>query len=195
MPVPKFKELFPLITEPSLKESIEQEGTIKEIPVGTVIMDIGGYIRFIPLVTKGCIKVLREDENGNELFLYHLYPGNTCAMSLTCCLSHGQSKIRAIAEEDVELISLPVKYMDKWMQQYPSWKGFVMNTYSKRFDELLTTIDNIAFLKMDERLLKYLNDKSKALNTLTLSLKHQEIAYELNTHREVISRLLKQLEN
>jgi len=151
-------------------------------------MDIGQAINQIPLVLKGSIKILREDEEGNEIFLYYLEPGHACATSITCCMSGQRSTIRAIAEDDTEYLAIPVQYSDEWMLKYKTWKNFVMNTYAERFEELLKAIDQLAFKKMDERFSKYLHDNSE------IHISHQEIAYDLNTSREVISRLLKQLE-
>ncbi len=185
---------FPELTEPDLKREIEENGKLFHVEAGDKVMDYGGYIKTMPLLVDGSIKILRQDEKGNELFLYFLQPGETCAMSLTCCMAKEKSEIRAVAEENSEMILLPAHFMDEWMIRYPSWKTFVMNTYRRRFEELLRTIDGIAFNKMDVRLWQYLIDKSTANNSHTLETTHQQIAYELNSTREVISRLLKQLE-
>lgn len=185
---------FPSLYEQELKDEIEAVGKIEEVPAGTVILDIGNYIKSVPLVAEGSVKVMREDAEGNEIFLYYIDVSKTCAMSLTCCLSYSQSKIRAIAEEDSLLILLPVNYVDEWMQKYSSWKNFVMMTYSDRFEELLRTIDLIAFQNMDKRLLKYLGDKARLLEKKMLHITHQEIANDLHSSREAVSRLLKQLE-
>ena len=173
---------------------IEEQGRIMEVPAGMTIMDIGGYIKVMPLVTKGAIKVLREDENGDELFLYFLYPGQSCAMTVQCCMANAPSAVRAIAEDDTELIALPVEVMDKWLQEHISWKNFVLNTYSERFTELLNTIDSIVFQNLDERLMDYMKEKAKIAGSRIIKTTHQEIAYDLHSSREVISRLLKQLE-
>ncbi len=135
------------------------------------------------------------NKDASELILYYLQAGETCAMSLTCCLANQKSEIRAVAEEDSEIILLPAQLLDSWMLKYPTWKNFVMQTYQDRFVELLNAIDSIAFKKMDERLLQYLIDKSTINNNHVLETTHQKIAEELNSTREVISRLLKQLEN
>lgn len=189
------KKHFANFYEKELQEEILTLGKEMLVPTGEVLMDIGKTIKSMPLVVKGLIKIIREDENGNELFLYYLEGGNTCAMSLTCCLQSQKSKIRAVAEEETHLILLPVEKMDEWMVKYKSWKSFVMSSYASRFEELLNTIDLIAFHKMDERLLHYLYEKSNAHRKRVFSITHQEIALELNSSREVISRLLKQLEN
>lgn len=157
-------------------------------------MDIGSYVKIIPLIIEGTIKVSREDEDGNELFLYYLRPGETCSMSFTCCMMNKKSEIRTVAEEDTQVIGIPIRYMDEWMSRYQSWKNFVMMTYDYRMLELVKTIDSIAFKKMDERLLEYLEDKAHATGDRTINTTHQQIAYDLNASREAISRLLKQME-
>ncbi|UII27033.1 Crp/Fnr family transcriptional regulator [Fulvivirga maritima] len=187
-------EYFPELYEEELVKEIKEKGSIVQVEAENKIMDFGQFIKNMPLLYEGAIKVLRQDEEGHELFLYYLQPGQTCAISLTCCLAQERSQIRAIAEEDSYMIQLPVHLMDEWMTKYKSWKNFVMNTYRERFEELLSTIDSVAFHKMDERLWTYLIDKSSARNTHKLEVTHQQIAHELNSTREVISRLLKQLE-
>jgi len=185
---------FPIFFEEDLKKELASIAKVYNVPAGDIIMDIDQTIDQIPLVIKGSIKILREDEEGNEIFLYYLEPGNACATSITCCISGQRSTIRAIAEDDTEYMGIPVQYSDEWMVKYKSWKNFVMNTYAERFEELLKAIDQLAFKKMDERLSKYLHDKADLHESCELHISHQEIAYDLNTSREVISRLLKQLE-
>jgi CRP/FNR family transcriptional regulator len=158
------------------------------------MLEPGSYVKSIPLLVKGSIKVLRQGNDANEILLYYVSPMETCAMSLTCCVSNQKSNVKAITEEDAVLISLPVSKSDEWMATYPSWKQFIMQTYRNRFEELLKAIDGIAFHKVDERLLKYLVEKSNLLKTSEINISHQQIAEELNSSREVISRLLKQLE-
>ncbi len=159
------------------------------------IINIGDTIQYMPLLLKGVIKVLRVDTLGNEVFLYHLEKGGTCAMSISCCLGNKKSEIIALAEEDCELLLIPVEYHMEWLCKYNSWKSFIFNSYHNRLEEMLLVVDSLAFMKMDERLLKYLRDKSKVLDTLDLEITHQSIALELSTSREVISRLLKKMEH
>lgn len=185
---------FPIFFEEDLKKELNSVSKVYSAPAGEIIMDIEQQIDQIPLVVKGSIKILREDEEGNEIFLYYLEPGHACATSITCCLSGQRSTIRAIAEDDTEYLGIPVQYSDEWMLKYKTWKNFVMNTYAERFEELLKAIDQLAFKKMDERLSKYLHDKADLHDSCEIHISHQEIAYDLNTSREVISRLLKQLE-
>lgn len=182
------------VFEKELQQRIEQEGTIHSFNEGEYIMDIGNYIKTVPILLMGTIKIIREDNEGNEIFLYYIKKGETCAMSLTCCMQDQPSQIRAIAEEDVELISVPVKFMDEWMMKYSTWKNFVMRTYQNRFEELLNTIDLIAFHNMDDRLIEYLKEKAIIHGSKEISVTHQDIAFELNSSREAISRLLKKLE-
>jgi CRP/FNR family transcriptional regulator len=189
-----FKKTFPQIAEAALQQSILDHGRLYTFQEGEVIMDIGQYVKIVPLVLKGLIKVSREDEEGRELFLYYLHPGDSCTMSFTCCMMNKKSEIRTIAEEKTILLGVPIRFMDEWMTKYQSWKNFVMQSYDNRMMELVKTIDSIAFKKMDERLFEYLEAKSKAFQTKELSVTHQDIAFDLNASREAISRLLKKME-
>jgi CRP/FNR family transcriptional regulator, anaerobic regulatory protein len=185
---------FPEIAERALQEDILQVGRLMSFRPGEVIMDYGSYVRMAPLVVKGSIKVVREDEDGRELFLYYLQPGEACSMSFTCCMMNKKSEVRTVAEDDAQVIAIPIRYMDEWMTKYQSWKNFVMRTYDLRMNELIRAIDDIAFKKMDERLLQYLEKKAEATQSKVINATHQEIAYDLNASREAVSRLLKQLE-
>lgn len=185
---------FPQIAERSLQAEIAEVGKVMEYKAGEMIMDYGSYIRMVPLLIKGSIKVMREDEEGNELFLYFLETGEACSMSFTCCMMHKKSIIRTIAEDDTQLIGIPIKNIDDWMIRYQSWKNFVMLSYDQRINELLYTIDSIAFKQMDRRLLEYLTQKAMAHQSKIIPVTHRGIAKDLNASREAISRLLKQLE-
>ena len=185
---------LPFITDPKLLDAIEKEAKVMEFDAGQTIIDKGQYIKMVPVILEGSIKVLRTDEAGHELFLYYIEGGETCAMSLTCCSTATPSDIKAVAEEKTTILGVPVNKHEGWTNEFRQWKDFVALTYQKRFQELLLTIDAIAFQKMDERLLGYLTTKSRQLKSLELTITHQEIATELGSSREVISRLLKQLE-
>ncbi|MFD3001961.1 Crp/Fnr family transcriptional regulator [Pontibacter toksunensis] len=185
---------LPFITDPLLLEELEKKGKIQEFEPGQAIIEPGQYIQIVPIILEGSVKVMRTDELGHELLLYYIEGGDTCAVSLTCCSTSSTSDIKAVAEEKTKILAIPVQKHEEWMNAYRQWKEFVAMTYQKRFQELLQTIDAVAFKKMDERLLRYLVVKSKQLKTLELLVTHQEIASELGTSREVISRLLKQLE-
>ena len=186
---------FGYLFDENLIESILKVGQIKRLRKDDIIIDIGQELNYIPLLIKGNIKVLREDEAGHELLIYVLETGDTCAMSLTCCLSKSKSKIRAIADKDSTVIMIPVAYMSDWFHNNESWRNFILESYQIRFNEMLETIDTLAFMKMDERLLKYLKNKVMLHDNSTLDTKHQDIAEDLHTSRVVVSRLLKQLEN
>jgi CRP/FNR family transcriptional regulator, anaerobic regulatory protein len=188
------KKNFPFITSDDVIRGIVENGSVQVIDEGDYLIDIGNAIKSIPLIISGSVKVMREDSNGQELLLYYLKAGETCAMSLTCCMEGRKSEIRAVATDTVQMIEVPVQFMDLWMA-HRDWRAFVMATYAKRFDELLETIDSIAFHKMDERLLSYLRIRSANSGTNILDVSHHEIAEDLNTSREVVSRLLKQMEN
>ena len=181
--------------ENELIEEIDRVATLKHVAAGTKLMDIGQYIKSMPLLIEGAIKILREDEEGDELLLYFLEKGDTCAMTMTCCVGNHKSEIRAITELDTVLVMIPIEKMEEWTGKYKSWRRFVFDSYHNRLMELLETIDNVAFKKMDERLLKYLKDKVAVTGSSIIKSTHQEIAYELHTSRVVVSRLLKKLEN
>ncbi|WP_299763163.1 Crp/Fnr family transcriptional regulator [uncultured Dokdonia sp.] len=193
--IQELKNSYGHLFEATLLEEISRVGTFKEIPEGFKMIEIGQYVKSMPLLISGAIKILRDDSDGDELLLYFLEKGDTCAMTLSCCLGETKSQIRAIAETDTKLIMVPIEKMETWTATYKSWRNFVFESYHTRLMEMLETIDSIAFLKMDERLLKYLKDKSKVNDSSIIHSTHQEIAYELHTSRVVISRLLKNLEN
>jgi CRP/FNR family transcriptional regulator len=158
-------------------------------------MEIGNYIRTIPMVLSGMLKLVREDEDGNEMLLYYLKPGETCAMSLTCCTNDARSTIRVSAEEDSVILAIPARLMDSLTDTYRSWKNFVMLTYQRRFEELLRTIDGVAFQKLDVRIQDLLKERASNTGSRVITVTHQEIAEQLNSSREVISRLLKRMEH
>ncbi|SFW30977.1 CRP/FNR family transcriptional regulator, anaerobic regulatory protein [Sinomicrobium oceani] len=189
------KQNYGYLFEPALLEGISNVGQLKKVPEGFQLMDIGEPIKGMPLILDGAIKILREDEKGNELVLYFIERGDTCAMTLSCCVGMAKSEIRAVAETDTTLIMIPVEKMENWMATYKSWRQFILQSYHDRLMEMLDTIDSIAFLKMDERLLRHLRDKAMITRDDVIQTTHQEIAQDLNTSRVVISRLLKKLEN
>ncbi|HNB30353.1 MAG TPA: Crp/Fnr family transcriptional regulator, partial [Saprospiraceae bacterium] len=158
------------------------------------IIDIGQTVRTIPLLISGILKVTRENEEGREILLYYVTASESCAMTFTCCMQQYPSEIRATAETESELLAIPIGVMDEWLVKYPTWKSFVMRTIRNRFNELLQTIDQLAFQKLDERLVVYLKEKSRITGSSLVNLSHEEIAQELASSRVVISRLLKKLE-
>lgn len=187
------KKQFPSFSN-VLIEDINANAFNQSFVSGHVLMRTGQYIKNTVLVLSGSIKIYREDEEGGEFFMYYLRPGQACAISMICATKNEQSQIMAKVVEDVELVMVPLSLMDKWMMQHRSWYEFVIDTYRSRFEEVLEVVDSIAFRAMDERLEFYLKQHKDACGCLDVKLSHQEIATELNTSREVISRLLKKLE-
>ncbi len=181
--------------EEELLNEIRHVGRVKKIKEGDKLIDLGEPIRWVPLILDGAIKVLREDDDNNELLLYFIEQGDTCAITITCCSGQTKSEIRAIAETDTELILIPIEVIENWMGKYKSWRNFMLQSYKDRMMELLETIDTIAFFKMDQRLLRHLQDKAKVNHNDIIKTTHQDIANDLNTSRVVVSRLLKVLEN
>ncbi|MCX2839205.1 Crp/Fnr family transcriptional regulator [Salinimicrobium sp. MT39] len=190
----ELRDAYHFIFEEELLQEMLKFGSLKEVKSGGIIIDIGDYVKQMPLLLEGAIKILREDKDGDELLLYFLERGDTCAMTLSCCLGQTKSEIRAVAEKDTSLVMIPIEKMEEWTSRFKSWRNFVFESYHSRLTEMLDTIDTIAFLHMDERLMKYLQDKAKINKTEQIQVTHQEIAYDLHTSRVVVSRLLKKLE-
>ena len=190
----RFKELYGFVFEDALLYEIVSISRLRKVKEGDVLIDIGEQIQVMPLLMQGAIKVMREDKEGDELLLYFLEHGDTCTMTLTCSMGGLKSEIRTIAETDAEMLLVPVVKMEEWLIKYKSWRGFVLESYNNRMLEMLETIDSLAFMKMDERLYKFLTDSVKLHGSITISKTHQEIANELHTSRVVVSRLLKTLE-
>ena len=174
--------------EKELLEEIQKVSTIKQVPKGEIMIDLGERLKFIPLLLEGAIKVVREDDSGEELLLYFVEFGSTCAMTLNCCLENTSSEIRAICESDTTLIMVPVAFMDDWLTKYRSWRNFIFENYQNRLSEMLKAIDALTFLKLDERLEKYIKDKSKVTKSKTLKITHLEIAIDLNSSSTISIR-------
>lgn len=192
-----FKELeeaYGFLFEDELLKEIEACGSLHRVQAGERIIEIGSYVKHIPLLISGAIKILREDKEGDELLLYFIERGDTCAMTLNCCLGQTKSEIRAVAETDSVFIMIPVEKMEEWVGKYKTWRHFVFASYHSRLKEMLDTIDTIAFMNMDERLMRYLQDRAKINGSPSIQSTHQQIAYDLHTSRVVVSRLLKKLE-
>jgi len=190
----ELKDAYGFIFEEELIKEINETGVLKSAKAGEIIMDINDYITAMPLLLEGAIKILREDDDGNELLLYFLERGDTCALTLSCCLGETRSEVRAVAEKDTSFVMVPVSKIEEWTARYKSWRNFIFESYQSRLTEMLETIDTIAFMNMDQRLLRYLQDKAKINQSEDLQVTHQQIAYDLHTSRVVISRLLKRLE-
>ncbi|WP_297763709.1 Crp/Fnr family transcriptional regulator [uncultured Muriicola sp.] len=191
----QIEEQYGFLFEDELLKEIEAAGVLRKVNAGDFLMDIGDPILSMPLIISGAIKILSEDKEGDELLLYFIEQGDTCAMTLSCCLKKGKSKIRAVAESDAELLMIPIEKMEEWMGRYRSWREFILDSYHDRMQELLETVDTLAFMNMDERLFKYLKDKAMVNQNDMIQTTHQDIAADLHTSRVVISRLLKKMEH
>ena len=178
-----------------LNKEVYDTGQIKSFPAGSVILNINAYIKSIPIVLSGSIRVIKTDENGLEILLYYIKPGESCIMSFLAGIHNDTSKIKAIVEEDAEILLIPVDKAGKWIKEFPEWTDFIFNLYQKRFEELLQVVNAIAFQKLDARLLQLLKQKSELFQAKDISVTHQQLADELGTSREAVSRVLKQMEN
>ncbi|WP_298529208.1 Crp/Fnr family transcriptional regulator [uncultured Christiangramia sp.] len=190
----ELQEAYGFLFERELLKEIAECGSIRKINAGERIIEFGDYVTGMPLLLNGAIKILREDGDGDELLLYFIERGDTCAMTLNCCMGQTKSEIRAVAETDTTMIMVPIAKMEEWTARFKSWRNFVFESYHSRLSEMLDTIDTIAFLNMDQRIMKYLRDKAKINGDETVQSTHQQIAYDLHTSRVVVSRLLKKLE-
>lgn len=185
--------LTSLFSNQLLIEEITSKARKKTLANHDVLIFPGDVLVFVPIVLTGALRIVREDEEGREVFLYHLYPSQTCAMAVNCCQSKKESMVKAIAENETEVLLVPTDLIDQ-LFKYPEWKTFINNTYSHRFAELIEVIDLIAFNSLDKKILNYLEKKKEALNTPAILITHQQIATELNTQREAVSRLLRTME-
>ncbi len=188
------RKALPNLSDPKLLDRLLEKGQFFTFEPGKILMEPGQFVKTVPLVLEGSIKIMRMDEDGKELFLYYLETGETCALSLTCCSAARPSEIKAVVEEKVTVLFIPIQVHEQLTDEFKQWKDFVSSTYQHRFQEMLVVLDAIAFKRMDERLMNYIVTKMKQLKTNELHTTHQEVANELGTAREVVSRLLKQLE-
>lgn len=186
-------KLFP-DWEEGLYTAILNEAELRDAKAGTTLLKMGQNIKSAMLVVSGTIKLYQEDEDGGEYFMYHLNPGEACAVTLVCNYHHEQSQVLAKAVTDIQYLAIPIEFMEKWLNEFKSWHYFVIRTYRSRYEELLKTINETAFKNMDERLEFYILRQVKQFGP-SVNLTHQEIANDLNTSREVVSRLLKKMEH
>ena len=192
MSMEKYRHLFPDLEE-GLQRELQEHGRILEVKAGQTLLQSGQNIRNTMIVLEGLVKLFREDNEGGEFFMYHLHPGDGCALSLICDRTFRTSSVTAKTVTDSVLLVVPLEHTENWMRQYRTWYHFVVGTYRRRYEELLETIDHIAFQNMDERLEFYLRRHRNALQTNVLEMTNTQIAQELNSSREVISRLMKKL--
>ncbi|HCX22901.1 MAG: Crp/Fnr family transcriptional regulator [Flammeovirgaceae bacterium] len=180
--------------EPKLAQEILTIGRLKKVKAGGVVISPESNSNEMPIVLEGLLKVMRRDEERGDIFLYYIGGGETCAMSITCCIEGKKKEFHVVAEEDSILWMIPMTFIDSWIVKYKSFRRYVFDSYQTRFEEMLNTIDSVVFLNMHERLFKYLLDKKQATGSYVINKTHEQIAQELNTSRVVVSRLLKQLE-
>ncbi|MBS1918643.1 MAG: Crp/Fnr family transcriptional regulator [Bacteroidetes bacterium] len=189
------KKLNGLEASEDVMEKLVQYGTVKTFAEGETILNEHAYIRAIPIVLNGSIKVIRTDDDGREILLYYIRAGESCIMSLLGGLHHDTSKVKAVSEEETEILFLPVDKASELIRQYPEWLDYIFRLYHKRFEELLEVVNAVAFKKMDERLLNFVKKKSEITGAKTLYVTHEQLANALGTARVVVSRLLKQMED
>ena len=190
----KIEDKFLNLFEDNLRSELAGHATLKTYQSGSTIMEVGMSITHMPLVLTGSVKVMMEDKEGDELLLYYLEWGDTCAVTLNCWTGRATSKVKAVAEQETELLMIPVTMMDLWMAKYRSWRSFVLESYNQRLNEMLEAMDTLAFMSMEDRLKRYLMDKYYVRKTYTVDITHKEIADDLHSSRVVISRLMKSLE-
>ena len=178
-----------------ISEKLYEYGQVKHFKENELILNEDAYIRAIPIVLKGSIRVMRTDEDGKEILLYYIKPGESCIMSFLGGIHQDTSKVKAIAEEDVDILFIPIDKTKLLIKESEEWLDYIFRLYHKRFEELLFAINNIAFKKVDERILKFLKEKQKLSGSSEIQITHQELADELGTARAVVSRLLKQMES
>jgi len=184
---------FPGI-EPELLQEISDHSEVREVEAGEILIRTGQHLSSAIIVLRGALKIYREGEEGGEFFLYYLNPGQACAMSMSCLRHQEQSQVMGMAVEDSEILMVPMIKINQWVREYQSWQEFVINSYRNRFEEVLAVLDSVAFRGMDERLEFYLIKETQRSKGNNLSVSHQAIANDLNTSREVVSRLLKKME-
>lgn len=185
---------YATIFEDELLQEIEKVGLSREVKKGELLIDIDDELTHVPLIIDGIVKIIRRDRNGDELVLYYLESGHTCAISFVNCINRNRSIFKGFVEETVNAIMIPVDFIDEWLRRYKSFRHFIIDSYHFRLLEMVDSIDNLAFLKLEDRLFNYLEEKRKVLNNDTFNITHQEIANDINSSRTVISRLLKHLE-
>lgn len=177
-----------------VKELLAERAIAKEVKAGEVIMRNGEYMLYMTLVARGTVKIYRENEDNGSVFLYHIEPGEACALSLVCGSKREASQVKMKAVTNATLLLVPIQVMENLMRTNKSWYQFVIETYRYRFEDLMASFDSVVFKKLDERLLEYLRNASKKNQGKPLELTHQQIADDLHSTREVITRLLKKLE-
>jgi CRP/FNR family transcriptional regulator len=189
------RTVYSSVFEPALLSEMEEKSMLFTATAGQELIRMGQAIKVVPMMLSGTLKVSRINEEGQELLLYYVRKGEGCAMTFSCGMMSKPSQVEGSAEEDLSMLCIPVNVMDEWLERYPSWKKFVIATIVNEFMDVIKSVDEVTFKKMDDRLVNYLKEKSKITGSSLINLSHQQIADEMGTNRVVISRLLKKLEN
>ncbi len=182
-------------SSPEVRKKLLAYGIVKKFSEGDIILNENAYIRAIPIVLSGCIGVMRTDDDGREILLYYINPGESCIMSFLGGIHNDTSKVKAIVEEETEIIFIPIDKVNLLIKENPEWLDYIFRLYHKRFEELLEVVNDVAFKKMDERLLNFIKKRCELTKNTTLQITHEHLANELGTARVVVSRLLKQMED
>lgn len=182
-------------SSPEVRKKLSAYGIVKKFSEGDIILNENAYIRAIPIVLSGCIGVMRTDDDGREILLYYINPGESCIMSFLGGIHNDTSKVKAIVEEETEIIFIPIDKVNLLIKENPEWLDYIFRLYHKRFEELLEVVNDVAFKKMDERLLNFIKKRCELTKNTTLQITHEHLANELGTARVVVSRLLKQMED
>lgn len=186
-PIQNFSQKF--------RTELEESGSIKTFTAGDIILNMGSYVNYIPLILSGSIKVLRTEADGREILLYYITPGESCIVSILSAMQQDQSKIKAVVEKEAEILMISTEKAKEWIQKFPEWTAFIFSLYQKRFENLLEIVNSVAFQKVDTRIMQLLYQKSELYGSKTITVTHQQLADELGITREATSRVLKQLEN
>jgi CRP/FNR family transcriptional regulator, anaerobic regulatory protein len=190
----KLNEIIEFKSSPLIIERLTDVGFIRIFKEGDIILNENAYIKAIPIVTNGSIRVMRTDDEGREILLYYITSGESCIMSFLGGIHHDTSKVKTIAEEETQILFIPIDKVGLLIKEFPEWLDYIFRLYHERFEELLDTVNAIAFKKLDERLLNFIRKKCELMNNSTLNVTHEQLANELGTARVVVSRLLKQME-
>jgi len=184
---------YSALFEEELIDEIVRVGYFNKINKGNLLIDIGDYLTHIPLILSGTVKIMREEKGGDEIALYYLQSGETCAISFANCINRKESIFRGIVESDLEGVFIPIEFIDDWLVTYKSWRHYIIDSYHFRLLEMVESIDSLAFMKMQNRVWKYLTNRVKVANNMDLEITHQDIAIDLNSTRVVITRIIKKL--
>ena len=179
--------------EAHLIEEILVCGRLKKAEKGSFLLSPGMMIKYFPLILSGRLRAYRSDDEGHEITLFYTGRGETCSFAINSIINQTPSGIGSIVEQSAEIWMIPGTKVDAWIVKYPNFRKFIFQNTNDKIEDLLSTFDSISFMKMGDRLYKYLLDLKHASGSSTITKSHQQIAIELNTSRVVISRLMKHL--